>query len=121
MYDRWYRFAMDKNVESPISGYQGWRIGIPPQYYPTHSNAYYVGVTGASFTDVSCLGMQSMRESNQPGQNRYNNPFATEIALCRTSEGGMARMGVSWDTPGFGREAGRVRGVKGSFYGEYQG
>ena len=25
--------------------------------------------------------------------------------------GGMARMGVSWDTPGYGGEKGRIRGV----------
>ena len=31
--------------------------------------------------------------------NIYKNPFGTEIALFRTSEGGMARMAVSWDTP----------------------
>ena len=45
----------------------------------------------------------------------------TEIALFRTSEGGMARMGVSWDTPGDSGERGRIRGQKGSFYGKYEG
>ena len=39
----------------------------------------------------------------------------------RTSEGGMARMGVSWDTPGDSGEKGRIRGQKGTYYGEYQG
>ena len=34
----------------------------------------------------------------------------------------MARMGVSWDTPGFGGEIGRVRGQKGSMVGmKYDG
>ena len=33
-----------KNVDS-----NGWRKGLPPQYYPTHSNAYYIGVMGGSF------------------------------------------------------------------------
>ena len=33
-----------------IDSYKGWRIGLPPQWYPTHSNAYYMGVTGGSFT-----------------------------------------------------------------------
>ena len=57
-----------------------------------------------------------------PKNNRYQNPFATEIALFRTSEGGMARMGVSWDTPGHQGEMGRVRGTKGSMTGmDYQG
>lgn len=103
------------------TSYKGWRDGVIPQWYPTHSNAYYVGVTGGSFTDVSCLGMESLREINRGGNNQYKNPFATEIALFRTNEGGMARMGVSWDTPGFGGEMGRIRGQKGSFYGKYEG
>ncbi len=30
-------------------------------------------------------------------------------------------MGVSWDTPGYGGEMGRVRGQRGSYYGKYQG
>lgn len=33
----------------------------------------------------------------------------------------MARMAVSWDTPGPESEAGRVRGEKGSYYGKYEG
>jgi len=57
----------------------------------------------------------------QPENNRYQNPFGTEIALFRTSEGGMARMAVSWDTPGFSGEMGRIRGQRGTFYGRYEG
>jgi len=53
----------------------------------------------------------------RPANNRYKNPFGTEIALFRTSEGGSSRMAVSWDSPGAGGEMGRVRGEKGSFYG----
>ena len=41
--------------------------------------------------------------------------------MFRTSEGGMARMAVSWDSPGSGGEMGRVRGQRGSFYGKYEG
>lgn len=105
-----------------IPSYKDWRIGLPPQWYPTHSNAYYVGVTGGSFTEVSCLGMPSIRDELQPQNNRYKNPFGTEIAMFRTSEGGMSRMGVSWDTPGYGGEVGRVRGQRGSMIGmDYQG
>ena len=105
-----------------IPSYKDWRIGLPPQWYPTHSNAYYVGVTGGSFTEVSCQGMPSIRDELQPQNNAYQNPFGTEIALFRTSEGGMSRMGVSWDTPGYGGEVGRVRGQKGSMVGmKYQG
>ena len=104
-----------------IDSYKGWRIGLPPQWYPTHSNAYYTGVTGGSFTEVSCMGIPSQKELLQPANNRYKNPFGTEVALFRTSEGGMARMAVSWDTPGDSGEKGRVRGQKGSYYGKFEG
>ncbi len=53
----------------------------------------------------------------KPENNRYKNPFGTEIALLRTSEGGMARMAVSWDTHGPETEAGRVRGQRGAMWG----
>lgn len=106
----------------PIDSYKGWRIGSPPQWYPTHSNAYYMGVTAGSFTEVSCMGMPSLTKWLQAENNRYKNPFGTEIAMFRTSEGGMSRMAVSWDTPGFSGEMGRIRGQKGTFYeNRYQG
>ena len=108
-------------MEQPIDSYKGWRVGLPPQWYPTHSNAYYICVTGQRFTSVSCLGMPSRIEHLQPAHNPYHNAFGTEIALFRTSEGGTARMAVSWDTPGAGGEMGRVRGQKGTFYGRYEG
>jgi len=108
-------------MEQPIDSFQGWRIGLPPQFYPTHSNAYGPGVTGGSYTEVSCMGMPSLVSHLQPGNNRYSNGFGTEIALFRTNEGGTARMAVSWDTPGDSGEKGRIRGQKGSFYGNYEG
>lgn len=108
-------------MQTPIDSYKGWRVGLPPQWYPTHSNAYYTCVTGGRFTEVSCMGIPSALEHLQPANNPYQNPFGTEIALFRTSEGGMARMAVSWDTPGHGGEMGRVRGEKGSFYGRFDG
>lgn len=100
----------------PIPSYKDWRVGLPPQWYPTHSNAYFVGVTGGRFTEVSCMGMPSELKFLRPENNRYKNPFGTEIALFRTTEGGSARMAVSWDTPGYDGEMGRVRGQKGSYY-----
>jgi predicted dehydrogenase len=108
-------------MDQPIDSFKGWRIGLPPQWYPTHSNAYYVGVTGGSFTEVSCMGMPSLIHHLKPENNIYRNPFGTEIALFRTSEGGSSRMAVSWDTPGYGGEMGRIRGQKGSYYGKYEG
>ena len=97
-------------MATPIDSYKGWRVGLPPQLYPTHSNAYYTCVTGGSFTEVSCMGIPSTIPHLQKENNAFGNPFGTEIALMRTSEGGMARMAVSWDTPGNGGEQGRVRG-----------
>lgn len=108
-------------MPEPIDSYKGWRIGLPPQWYPTHSNAYFVGATGGSFTEVSCQGIRSKIPHLQPANNTYKNPFGTEIALFRTSEGGTSRMAVSWDTPGSGGETGRVRGEKASFYGAFEG
>jgi len=103
-------------LQTPAGSYQGWRIGLPPQWYPTHSNAYYCGVSGGSFTEVTCLAMPSTLKTFSPSANVYQNPFATEVALFRTSEGGMSRMAVSWDSPGFSGEMGRVRGEKGTIY-----
>lgn len=112
----YYHYAV-----SSIDSYKNWRVGLPPQWYPTHSNAYYVGVTGGSFTEVSCMAKPSVLDKLRPENNVYKNPFGTEIALLRTSDGGMARMGVSWDTPGDGGERGRIRGQRGTFYEKYQG
>jgi predicted dehydrogenase len=109
-------------MPEPIDSYKGWRIGLPPQFYPTHSNAYYITVTGGSFTEVSCMGIPSIIPHLMPENNVYKNPFGTEIALFRTSEGGMSRMAVSWDSPGLGGEMGRVRGQRGSMTGmNYEG
>jgi hypothetical protein len=80
-----------------------------------------MGVTGGSFLEVTCLGMPSLTYWLQPDKNRYQNPFGTEIALFRTSEGGMSRMAVSWDTPGLSGEMGRIRGQQGTYYGKYEG
>lgn len=108
-------------MDTPIDSYKDWRVGLPPQWYPTHSNAYYIGVTGGSFTEVSCMGIPSVVPHLKAANNRYKNPFGTEVAMFRTSEGGMSRMAVSWDSPGDHGEKGRIRGQKGSFYGKYEG
>jgi predicted dehydrogenase len=103
--------------EKPIPSFHEWRVGLPPQWYPTHATAYYVCVTGGHFTEVSCLGMPDGRAALRSDANRYHNPFGTEVALLRTGEGGMARMVVSFDTPGGECEVGRVRGLRGSMSG----
>ena len=118
----YYHFGCDT-----IDSYKGWRIGLPPQWYPTHSNAYYTCATLGSFTEVSCFGARNAADAfgvridaYKPENNVYKNPFGTEIALFRTSEGGMARMGVSWDTPGWGGETGRNRGEFGSYWNNFE-
>ncbi|MBN2450174.1 MAG: Gfo/Idh/MocA family oxidoreductase [Lentisphaeria bacterium] len=105
----------------PIDSYKGWRIGLPPQWYPTHGNAFYTCVSGGWFPTVSCLGMRSIDPLRQPENNAYGNPFGTEVALFSTSEGGMARMIKSADIPGAHGEKGRVYGQKGSYEERYQG
>jgi predicted dehydrogenase len=100
-----------------IPSFKNWRVGLPPQWYPTHASAYYVCVSGGSFTEVTCMGMPSLIRELQPGSNAYRNPHGTEIALLRTSEGGMARIGVSWDTFVPGYETGRVYGQRGYMTG----
>jgi len=104
-----------------IPSYKDWRQGLPPQFYPTHSNAYYTCVTLGSFTSVTCLGMPSLVDVYSKDKNRYGNPFGTEVALLRTSEGGMSRMAVSWDMPGAHGERGRVYGQQGAFEARYDG
>lgn len=106
-------------MPQPIDSYKGWRIGLPPQWYPTHSNAYYTGVSGLNFTEVSCMGVESTIDHLRPANNPHKNAFGTEIALFRTADGGTARMAVSWDTPGFSGEMGRIRTEKGTFYGQF--
>jgi predicted dehydrogenase len=108
-------------MPEPIDSFRGWRIGLPPQWYPTHSNAYYVGIHDGTFTEVSCMGIPSIIDHLKPENNVYKNAFGTEIAMFRTSEGGIARMGVSWDTPGDEGERGRSRGERGSFNQKYEG
>jgi len=110
------------HMAQPIASYKNWRVGLPPQWYPTHSNAYYVCVTDGSFTDVSCQAMPSTIVHLQPQNNVYQNPYGTEVALFRTNEGGTARMVVSWDSHEPGAEAGRVRGQRGAMWNTpYQG
>jgi predicted dehydrogenase len=99
--------------ETPIDSFKGWRIGLPPLWYPTHSTAYYICVTGKRFTSVSCLGFDAGLPDNRPGRNKYNNPFSDEIALFETSEGGTSRMLMCKGIHSLVVEQGRVFGEKG--------
>ncbi len=101
-----------------IPSWNGWRRGLPPQYYPTHSNGFYTCATHGSFTEVSCIGITSDLPDFKDADNPYKNPFGNEVAFFRTSDGGAARMAVMWDSPGYHGETGRINGTKGS-YGTY--
>ena len=96
-------------------GYKEWRNALPPMFYPTHSTAYYVGVTRKRYTAVSCIGFRGKAE--RYSKNSYSNPFSDETALLATSEGGMSRMNVAWGIQGAGGEVGRVFGELGSMSG----
>ncbi|MGY8769917.1 MAG: Gfo/Idh/MocA family protein [Pirellulales bacterium] len=91
----------------------GWRRALPPMWYPTHATAYYVSVTGGGrLTEVSCLGTPGLYPEYKEGNNTHKNPFGTEVAMFKTSEGGMSRMAVSWDMKNAHGEQGRVYGQK---------
>ncbi len=100
-------------VPTPIDSFKGWRVGCPPLWYPTHSTAYYIGVTGQRFTSVSCIGFEGNFEAFQPGANQYNNRFTDEIALFQTSEGGASRMCMCKAIQDRIEDTGRVAGERG--------
>jgi len=98
---------------TPIPSFNGWRVGCPPLWYPTHSTAYYIGVTGKRYTSVSCRGFDAGFDDHKPGANKYNNPFSDEVALFETTEGGSSRMLMCKGIYGVVIETGRVYGEKG--------
>ncbi|MBW7991748.1 MAG: Gfo/Idh/MocA family oxidoreductase [Planctomycetes bacterium] len=107
---------------TPIDSFKGWRIGMPPLWYPTHSTAYYVGVTSKRFTSVSCIGFNAGFRAYLPGANKYNNRFTDEVALFKTSEGGSSRMLMCKGIQSLVVERGRVFGERGWMDGtEYHG
>lgn len=90
----------------------GWRHALPPMWYPTHATAYYVSVTGGGrLTEVACTGMPSYYDVFK-NKNQYDNRFGTEVALFKTSEGGMSRIAMSWDAKNAHGEKGRCYGQK---------
>ena len=105
-----------------IGSYKNWRVGCIPLWYPTHSTAYYVGVTEKPFVSVSCTGFNADIPSFKPGANSYNNRFTDEVALFETAEGGACRMLMCKGIHGKSSETGRVFGEKGWMDGvEYRG
>ena len=94
--------------------YKAWRWGLPPMYYPTHSNGFYTCVTHKRFTEVTCTGVPSLKfPYTKAGQNEYGNPYGSEYAMYKCEDGASARMLVAWDQPAWGAEIGRIWGQKG--------
>ena len=71
-------------------------------WYPTHSTAYYIAVTGGHY---------------QAGSNRYNNLFDCETALFKTDQGGSSRMNVTFGAAGSHGIHGEVHGELGAVVG----
>jgi predicted dehydrogenase len=103
---------------SPMPSYKEWRVGLPPLWYATHSNAYYIGVTGGSLTHVSCQAKPGNWYWLKPGANKYDNTHSTETALFQTSDGGAFRAVCCFDSPGHEGVKGRFRGELGSYDGD---
>ena len=90
-----------------IDSYGGWRANGAPSWYPTHASAYYVGITHGSLLDVSAIGVTELTGQETP--NKIGNTFKTEVAICRTSEGGVFRL-LRTNSQGEYQESGRLRG-----------
>mgnify|MGYP003326183902 CR=1 FL=1 len=108
----------------PMGSYNGWRNFAPPQWYCTHGNGFYTCVTGKSFVKTACLGVACKQKHfsdafSAPGN--FGNRFKTEIALLRTSDGGIARMGKMGDCPKRIREMGCFYGTKGNYIQPWPG
>ncbi len=108
-------YAHPKSIGAPhLASYNDWRSNGAPLWYPTHATAYYVGITHGSLLDVSAIGITDLTGNESP--NKIGNVFESEVAICRTSEGGIFRL-LKTDSQGEYLEAGRLRGQ----YGGYDG
>jgi len=103
-------------VGKTVGSYLGWREGLPPLWYATHSTAYFTCVTHRRFTEVTCLGRPSVDAVER--KRRYGNPFGSEVSFLACEGGGSARMAVCYDMPCVNSETGRLWGQKGSFVGD---
>ena len=66
---------------------------------------------------MSCQGFRGSIPQYQPDANSYANPFDSEMALFRTSEGGASRMSCCWGARGSHGVYGHVRGELGQMEG----
>ena len=103
-------------VGKQVGSYKGWRVGLPPLWYATHSTGYFTCVTHRRFTEVTCLGRPSRDAADR--RRRYGNPFGSEMSFLKCEGGGSARMLVSYDMPCVNSETGRCWGQLGSYVGD---
>ena len=109
-------------MEEPIDSYKGWRVGLPPQWYPTHSNAYYAGVTGGTFTEVSCMGMPSTIKHLQPAEQPLQEPVRhRDRPLPHERRRHRAHGRQLGHARRRRRDGPRPRAERGSFYDKYEG
>jgi predicted dehydrogenase len=77
-------------------GGEAWKTtaSFPPMLYPTHSVAMVLSVTGARATSVACLGWKDRSDDGiyDRKTSRFENDFSNQTMLCRTSDGGIARI-----------------------------
>lgn len=91
--------------------------GGPPMYYPTHSVAPVVSVTGAHMTHVSCQGIVDEEDPHiyDAEVNVYGNVFSNESALFRMSDGSVCRINEFRRIGHPGTESISIYGTKGSY------
>jgi predicted dehydrogenase len=85
-------------------GSHSWRWGYPPMFYPTHSIAFLVGVTGERMTKVTCHGWGDGKHPCLT-DNAYDNTFWNETALMKTNKGHAMRCNVFWLVADHGERA----------------
>jgi len=100
-------------------GKRTWRYGYPPMLYPTHSTGFHVGVTGERLTHVSCVGWKSKDPAF--ADNPYDNPFASQSALFRTSGSNICRCNVFWHGHAHGERAQWIGAETSVYMGSWAG
>jgi len=100
-------------------GGKRWRelAASPPMYYPTHSTAMTVGVTGAYPVAVSCQGWVDKHEDGlfKADVNIWKNEFSNETALFKMSDGSMFRVNEFRRIGYSCQERGSMYGTEGCF------
>ncbi|WP_375385750.1 Gfo/Idh/MocA family protein [uncultured Microbacterium sp.] len=79
-----------------FSGGADWKrtASIPPMFYPTHSIANVLAVTGSYATSVSCVGFADREDDGvfNAEASLWGNTFSNESALFATADGGSMRI-----------------------------